>query len=130
MCQSQHIQTNLLALAMKTAGRPEHQQRHEWRQSESQVQAVKHGGPGSLGQRAPRSRCSVRRRVDDRALPSRLTQFQGRAQGIHRKSRFCCATRGAGGKPLTQMRDTDEEGGAQRTGDGVERCHDGRAVGG
>ena len=27
------------------------------------------------------------------------------------------------------MRDTDEEGGAQRTGDGVERCHDGRAVG-
>ena len=55
---------------MKTAGRPEHQQRHEWRQSESQVQAVKHGGPGSLGQRASRSRCSVRSRVDGRALPS------------------------------------------------------------
>ena len=73
---------------MKTAGRPEHQQRHEWRQSESQVQAVKHGGPGSLGQRASRSRCSVRSRVDGRALPSRLTQFQGRVQKIRRSGRF------------------------------------------
>ena len=43
----------LSLLAMKTAGRPEHQQRHEWREPESQMQAIKHGGPGCLGQRAP-----------------------------------------------------------------------------
>ncbi len=41
--------------------------------------------------------------LDGRALPSRLTQFQGRVQKIRRSGRFCCATRGAGGKPLNPI---------------------------
>ena len=107
-----HILTNLLALAMKTAGRPEHQQRHERCQSESQMQTIKHGGPGSLGQRTAGVCCCVRCRVDGSALPSCLTQFQGRAQGIRRKGRFG-SPRGACGKSLTQMRDAHEEGAKQ-----------------
>ena len=61
--------------------------------------------------------------------PPACPSFQGRVQGIRRKGRSCVANRGVWGKPLPQMRDAHEKGRPHRTRDGVERCHDGRAMG-